>query len=127
MLDVAFSSFVLRRSSVATGDGTMLTIDDIAPDRATYRPGQAASVTVTLTNDGGAALSGRFMLVLSHLAQSVMLLEQAVQVGPDATATVTFSLTPPAASLRGYGLDVTLVDADGHVLAEGSGALDVLE
>ncbi len=105
----------------------MLTIDDIAPDRAMYRPGETARVRVTLTNAGRSAQSGRLTLVLSHLDQAVERLEQVVDVGPGATAMTTFTLIPPPTPLRGYGLDATLAAADGRVLAEGSGALDVLE
>src|SRR6266540_3573467 len=105
----------------------MLTIDDIAPDRAMYRPGETARVRVTLTNAGRSAQSGRPTLVLSHLDQAVERLEQVVDVGPGATAMTTFTLIPPPTPLRGYGLDATLAAADGRVLAEGSGALDVLE
>ncbi len=104
-------------------------IDDVVPDKATYRPGEPAHVTVTLTNDRAGPLSGRIVLALRHLDQEVSRYEQAVEVGPgpDARAEVAFNFTPPSVPFRGYGLDATLYDAGGQVLAEGSGALDVLE
>lgn len=105
----------------------MPTIHDIAPDRATYHPGEPAHVAVTLSHNGSDTLPCHLLLVVSHLNQSVTSLEAALELVPDATHTIPFTFTLPVTSLRGYGLDATLTDTNGQVLAEGSGALDVLE
>src|SRR5262245_15680361 len=105
----------------------MLTIADIAPDRATYRPGEMAHITITLTNHQSTSICGRLVLRLMHLDQVVGEIEQTAEIGPEATMPVVFSLTPPPTPLCGYGLDATLYDDAGRVLAERSGALDVLE
>lgn len=105
----------------------MPTIDDIVPDKVTYRPGETARVRVTLTNDGCAAEQGRLTLALTGLNKTVEQVVQDVQLVPNASMVVEFTVTPPPVPLRGYGLDATLTSASGEMLAEGSGALDVLE
>jgi len=104
-----------------------LTIDDIAPDRASYRPGQAAQVAITLTSRRATDVRGRLVLRLTWLDQLVQQSEQAVAVGPGATVSVVCTLALPPTAPRGYGLDAALYDDAGHMLAEGSGALDVLD
>lgn len=101
----------------------------VLPDKATYRPGDAAKVAVTL---GGADLLLRGKLVLSvrHLDVTLATYEQKIEVTAGAAGEerdFSFAFTPPATPLRGYGLDAVLYAEDGGVLAEGSGALDVLE
>lgn len=106
----------------------MPTIDDVAPDKASYRPGEAAIVTVSVFNELESAVCGRLALALSHLDEVVAEFGRDVELQSQATATLSFTLTPPTTPLRGYGLDVTLYsEVGGSVLAEGSGALDVLE
>ncbi|HEX8597849.1 MAG TPA: glycoside hydrolase family 66 protein [Chloroflexia bacterium] len=105
----------------------MTTIDDVVPHKATYRPGETAHVRVTLTNDGRAAERGRLTLALTSLATTVERVAQDVELGPNTSTVIEFTLTPPPVSLRGYGLDATLAGPSGEALAEGSGALDVLE
>ncbi|MDQ5825041.1 MAG: glycoside hydrolase family 66 protein [Chloroflexota bacterium] len=105
----------------------MLTIDDIVPDKATYRPGETARVRVTLTNDGHDVGRGSLTLALTSLATTVEQATQDVELGQNASVIVEFTLAPPPMPLHGYGLDATLTGPSGEVLAEGSGALDVLE
>lgn len=104
-----------------------LTIDDVAADRAMYRTGEPARVTVTLVNDGRAAVAGRLVLALAHLDRTVDRWEQPIEVGPNATMHVAFTIALPPETGRGYGLDAALLGAGGAALAAGSGALDVLE
>jgi dextranase len=104
----------------------MPTIDDIVPDKATYRPGETARVRVTLVNGGPALTRGRLTLAMTSLDSTVEQVTQDVELGPNTTMVVELALRPPPVPLRGYGLDVTLTSGSGEVLAEGSGALDVL-
>jgi dextranase len=104
-----------------------LTIDDIAPDRASYRPGEDAQITIALTNRQPTGVRGRLVLRLTWLDKMVVQSEQAAAIGPSMSMSVVFALTPPRTAPRGYGLDAALYDAAGHALAEGSGALDVLD
>lgn len=105
----------------------MPTINDISPDRAAYRPGEAATVNVVVFNELDTPVRGRLVLALAHLDGVVAELGREVELQPEATATLSFTLTPPPAARRGYGLDVTLYSEAGRMLAEASGALDVLE
>ena len=105
----------------------LLRIDDVAPDRAAYRPGEPARVTVSLANDGPAPAAGRLVLALAHLAREIARWERPVEIGPGAAAHVDFAIELPPETPRGYGLDAALLDAAGATLAEGGGALDVLE
>ena len=93
----------------------MPTIDDVAPDRATYRPHEAARVTVQLTNPHGAPFAGRLRLALTTLDGPIAVQEQAVTLPPHGTATPTLTLTPPPAVRRGYGLDASLLDTYFHM------------
>jgi dextranase len=105
----------------------MPTIDDIVPDKATYRPGEAARISISLTNSGPAAARAHLTLALTHFLTTVEQVTEPVELQPNATTVVQFTLAPPPIPLRGYGLDATLVDESGKIIAEGSGALDVLE
>lgn len=110
-----------------SGIGETTKIADVAPDRATYRPGEQANITVTLSNQTDSDVRGRLRLTLNHLTQIVEQLEQSVELAAGAIVRITFTLTPPKIPFRGYGLDVMLVNAAEQLLADGSGALDVLE
>ncbi|MBK9940818.1 MAG: hypothetical protein IPP13_04250 [Kouleothrix sp.] len=105
---------------------TPIAIADVAPDRASYRPGDPARITVTLTppHTSGPA---QLMLVLTHLDETVVRQARDLLLAADTAAQVTFMLPLPLDTPRGYGLEATLYDAHGQVLATGSGALDVLE
>jgi dextranase len=102
-------------------------IRDVMPGKATYRPGEAATITVTVDNNSGKALRGLLVLELLHLADAVGKLEQSVELEANSTGDFIFSMTPPGTPLRGYGLDATLYGRDGEALGQASGALDVLE
>ncbi len=105
----------------------MPTIDDIAPDKATYRPGETAHVSVSVTNDGERHLQARLSLALVNINDTVTEIEQKVGLEPGAATTLLFDFTPPPAPMQGYGLDATLYGEGGSALAHASGALDVLE
>ncbi|MER3437883.1 MAG: hypothetical protein C4346_10010, partial [Chloroflexota bacterium] len=101
-------------------------IRDVAPDRSCYRPGETAHITVTVEHAGPAPTRGVLRLALTHLATAISEQEVEVALVPGLT-TAGISLALPAAAPRGYGLDVTLFDERRHPIAEGSGALDVLQ
>jgi dextranase len=104
----------------------MVSIDDVAPDRASSRPGESARVAVTVRNDRPAPIAGRLSVSLMHLDREVARQEHPVTIAPGIAKPV-ISLPLPVIAPRGYGLDVKLTDESGNLLAEGSGALDVLD
>lgn len=97
---------------------------DVAPDRASYRPGETARITVTL-DAAGVGGPAHLTLALTHLDRTLAEQGQAVTLGEAASAVFIIALPPETP--RGYGLDATLYADDGVLLARGSGALDVLE
>ncbi len=101
-------------------------IRDVAPDRSCYRPGEAAQITITVEHAGPTRTRGVLRLALTHLATTISEQHVEITLAPGMTST-GIPLTLPVAAPRGYGLDVTLFDEHGHPIAEGSGALDVLE
>ncbi len=101
-------------------------IVDVAPDRASYRPGEPARVLVTIAAAESAA-PARIALELTHLDRTIARLEQDVALAAGAVTQVAFALALPPDTPRGYGLDAALLDAAGLPAARGSGALDVLD
>jgi dextranase len=88
----------------------------IAPDKAFYRPGEV----VTLNVSAGEGV--RVEAAVMSLSETITTLSAALVAGK---ATLTW--TPPAASLKGYGVDVVVTDAQGRTVASGSTAFDVLD
>ncbi len=88
----------------------------VTTDRAFYRPGEAATFTVQAS--GGARVTAE----ITHLTESVATISAELA---DGRAALTW--TPPEIAPRGYGLTVTLLDADGAAVATASTAFDVLE
>lgn len=104
-----------------------LSIDDVAPDRASYRPGDSAIVVVTVTHTGSDIQSYTLVLELLHLHKQIIRIEQSITMTPGTTKQFQISITPPTVVGRGYGIDVALLDGDKQVVVIGSGALDVLD
>ncbi len=100
---------------------------DVVPDKAFYRPGEEARISVTVSSADDRPVRGRIELELVHLVDVLEMHEQEIELAPRAVETVLFAVRPPSAPLHGYGLDVTIYSEDGGVLGGGSGALDVLE
>src|SRR5262249_62275412 len=80
-----------------------------------------------LTNHRASSLSGHLILRLTHLDRTIQQIEQIGELVANTTLAAVFTIIPPPRPLRGYGLDATLYDDVGHVLAEGSGALAGIE
>lgn len=99
----------------AASDGLVI---DLLPDKSFYRPGEPVRLTVTVSP----AVEGRIHARVSYLAEQVAILE-----APIIDGVADLEWTPPPISPRGYGVDVTLLDAEGQTLAETSSAFDVLE
>lgn len=88
----------------------------MTPNKAFYTPGEPVTFVVN------ASTGAQVVAQVSHLDETLATLEAPVE---DGQATLTW--TPPANAPTGYGLDVTLLDADGTTLATESSAFDVLE
>ena len=98
---------------------------DVSFRRAFYRPGEPVALTVTLDALDDATASLRLWARASHLRETVQ--EVAREVSASALAHgVSLSLALPPTAPRGYGLDISLRDAHGVLLAQHSAAFDVL-
>ncbi|HWE61662.1 MAG TPA: glycoside hydrolase family 66 protein, partial [Chloroflexota bacterium] len=111
---------------VVTSDTQRIALLDTWPDRATYRPGEQATLHIALVNHGKQERSVRLDARLQWLDAQVEAIEKEITLAPG-SQTVSLPLALPGDSFRGYGVDLTLHDADGALLARGSTALDVLE
>ena len=88
----------------------------ITPDKAFYHPGEPVVLTVQTP------LGSRVEARISHLTDDVITLSAPLENG---AASLTW--TPPAVAPVGYGIDVTVFDADDSPIASTSSAFDVLE
>lgn len=88
----------------------------VTPDKAFYHPGDP--VVFTIETAAGQRVEAR----ITHLADDVVTLSAPVEQG---AATLTWH--PPATAPMGYGLDITVYDADNRPVATATSAFDVLE
>jgi dextranase len=89
---------------------------DVVPDKAFYHPGEPVRLAVSAA--GGDSVSAR----ISFLAEPIAELN-----APVVSGSAELVWTPPSTPLRGYGLDLFLLDEDSTVLASASTAFDVLD
>ena len=79
----------------------------VTTDKAMYAPNAPVTISVELRNRTGAPFAGQVVLAFYHLGAAVAD-EQAQPVSalaPDATATLSFTWTPPATDFRGYRVE----------------------
>ena len=98
---------------------------DICPDKAFYRPGETVRLSVKLAGQTEADV--HIVASIAFLPDEVARLVQAVHLVAGATVTAELIWTPPAATPRGYGVDLQVLDGTGQALAAASTAFDVLE
>src|SRR5258708_1620420 len=106
--------------------GSSLSLDDLWVDRAAYRPGQAAHLHIVLRNWADTPRFARLNVRLGWLDELVWEQHQQIEI-PPGKHDVTLPLQLPPVSFRGYGIDLTLREDDGHSLVQESTALDVLD
>jgi dextranase len=98
----------------------------IDPNKATYKPGEAVEIQVTLANQSPRAIEANITASFKYLAQEVMQVHHIVELLPKSQQTLQLTWNPPSDSPRGYGVDVAVTNADGQVLAACHTAFDVL-
>lgn len=99
--------------------GILLAINptvSIIPDKAFYRPGEVVALRVV------AAAGTRVEATISYLTDTITTF-----TAPLINEQAELTWRPPATAPRGYGIDVRVLDDNGHPLAATSGAFDVLE
>lgn len=93
-------------------------IIELLPNKGFYRPGEIVQLAVSIHTPDAATIRAQIL----YLAEQVAVLEVPIIDGK-----ANLEWTPPTETPRGYGIDVTLLNADGQLLAETSSAFDVLE
>jgi len=96
------------------------------PDKSTYRLGESVGFLITLTNPLTRSLSVDVIISVKYLAEEVTRLAQPVELPPTAQQTFRLTWSPPPDAPKGYGVDLTVQDAEGQALAVGHTAFDVL-
>lgn len=89
---------------------------EVVPDKSYYHPGEP--VVLSVSASGG----DRVLARVTYLADVVAELSAAVADG-----SATLEWTPPETPLRGYGVDLSLLDSAGTVVATATTAFDVLD
>ena len=110
---------------VGTVLGPQIAILDTWPGQATYGPGEAAAIYVSLVNRGNHAMRVRIAAELRWLDERLLTTDQDVDLAVG-SATAALPLALPDTGFRGYGIDVSVLDATGALLASDTTALDVL-
>ncbi len=126
VLPLTLSSIVYAEGVHAVMTTSPVTIRDAWPDQAAYRPREPAAVHVALANATGEAWQGALEMRLSWLDEVIATMRRRVAVPPGGT-TERLPLSLPHDSFRGYGVDLAVRDGHGHLLDEGTTALDVLD
>ena len=115
----------LKRTVEVYMDASLL-ISEVRFDRAFYQPGQQAAVRVSVRGDHARPLPVQLAAAVTHLGKEIDRIEREVEI-PPGESFFTVEFQPPAASPRGYGLDLCLTGPDGRELACAWTAFDVLD
>src|SRR6266704_2904188 len=107
-------------------DNTAVTLHDLWSDRATYMPGEGASVYLILRNNTAASQAIILDVHLSWLDETIAEHHHQLEVAAG-DHELRLPLALPFDSFRGYGIDVNVRDHDGYLLVRRSIAVDVLE
>ena len=100
----------------ATG-GQNAVVSRVYPDKARYNPGDAATLTVELTNGPVSSFNGVVTLLISHLGHPVFADKQAVTLAPNVTASRTFTWPTPLDDFHGYLVEASLTNGSFAVTA----------
>ncbi|HZQ05641.1 MAG TPA: glycoside hydrolase family 66 protein [Anaerolineae bacterium] len=103
----------------------MLKILDAYPERATYAPGNEASICIEILNESPRIFSGSILAHLVSLDREITSAERDVHLKPRARAPFALSLQLPTDDLRGYGVEIHVIDRRKQLLARTTTALDV--
>lgn len=93
-----------------------MTMLEAHPRQATHTPADTVEIVVTTDTPG------IINATIAHLEDTVATIDRTTEGGQ-----TILSWQPPATSLRGYGVDITLTDPDGNRIAATSTAFDVLD
>lgn len=101
-------------SDSSGGQSAMVT--KVYPDKARYNPGEAAMLSVELSN-GPSIFSGVLAISISRAGDIVSFSRRAVTLAPGATTTLTFIWPTPPYDFRGYFVEARLTNGSFAVSA----------
>lgn len=106
-------------------------IREVSPERATYRPKEAANahLSLILTHTGETPTSERFEIVvhLSWLHKRIGTWSYPAELTPSEDMTLRLPLPLPEMAFRGYGVSVEVYGESGQILTQRATAIDVLD
>jgi dextranase len=114
-----------ERGRVKTS-GQHIALQDVWADRASYQPDTPAAIHLALVNEGPYPTSVRIAAQLAWLDEHVATIHREIDL-PPGERLASLSLNLPTSDFRGYGVEVSVLDTNGALLARGSTALDVLQ
>ncbi|MCR4401244.1 MAG: glycoside hydrolase family 66 protein [Firmicutes bacterium] len=108
--------FTLAASSPVFGDegsktGSAALSIDSCPTKCFFKPGEPASIEVTISNPRPVSVSGRLTVSFKRLAHEAHVVRDVVQVRAGSTFVRAFSWFPPDEKV-GYGVDVEFEAGD---------------
>ncbi len=103
-----------------------VSIQDVYPAKAYYRPGELAHLRVHLFVSENAPFQGRIRARLFFLNNEVACEEEPVAGSGTGVSVYEIAMPVPPQRPRGYGVEVTLLDEHGYVMDRRWTALDVL-
>lgn len=104
----------------------MLDFVDLYPDKATYAPGDDATLCAVLRNAGPELATIHLSLTLTYSTETIETVTREVTLEDNADRTIRVEIPLPADDARGYGVDADVYDELGSVVCRRSTALDVL-
>jgi dextranase len=107
-------------------DANPVTLHDLWSDRATYTPGEDATINLRLRNSALTSLAIVLDVHLSWLDETIAEHHHRLEIAAG-DHEVRLPLALPSDSFRGYGVDVSVRDHNARLLAQRSIGLDVLE
>ena len=100
--------------------GQSAVVTKVYPDKARYNPGDAATLSVELSNGPAGVFRGVLALSISRVGDIVFFSRRAVTLSPGATATLTFTWPTPPCDFQGYLVEARLTNG-----SFAAGAIDV--
>lgn len=99
---------------------------DVTTDKARYVPGETVAIEVTLGGDPSSVTHAVVRTSFRHLEDRVGTdLSIPVEISGARPQKLTFMWTPPPTDLRGYFVDVRLINSDGGEIDRSQTAVDV--
>ena len=120
LLTPCFCCFALGQQS------TRARILDVTTDKARYAPGETVAIEVTIGGDPSSATHAVVRTSFRHLQDRVGTdLSKPVVISGSRPQKLTLMWTPPPTDLRGYFVDVRLINSDGGEIDRSQTAVDV--